>query len=583
MTTYSIFGAGPGGLYTAWRLLTGGTLSDTDSVTLYEWGHYDFPGTTGGTRNPAGRICSYHYQGDPNNSYIETGGMRYIEWDGTNGHKVVTATIDALGLDNISIPFNTTTDPLLYLRGQTIYQSNLGPDCRAPYATPGNNEKPADDLYGHISNLLIGDLTLSTREQQCNFYSSGTLPDDFNSFVYSGGETVSNIAYWNVFYDQAGNEGYNYATDAGGYSSNTINWNAADAAIYNGEFAPGGSFKTLSTGFSSLFSQLFTACKNAAAASGIAFTYVPNTRLHSIWCDDDGQALFTTAPSNAPDKSQSDPETSDFVFMAMPPHSIELVAQATRYNRQVGGIDFLNAPNVRNYLESVIQQPSYKVAMFFDRPWWQDSTYPPNLVNEPNNNLNVYGPTITDIPLRQIYYFGNNAPVSGGTPVYGLLASYDDMRFIRFWQEMELTVEQRRRIAKSQNYQPLMGPRLAPESMEKMLLLELAKVHYADPDAAALIPMPLETRFMDWGLAPFGAGYHAWAPHFDICDVMQNIRTPTRMAGLNNANVFILGSAFSNDQAWVEGAFCTSESILTEFLNIPPLVTTDDYPLICPC
>ena len=583
MTDYSIFGAGPGGLYTAWRLLSGGTLTSADSVTLYEWGDFNFPGITSGNRNPAGRICSYHYQGDSNNSYIEVGGMRYIEWDGTSGHKLVTATISALGLQHVSIPFNTTTNPLLYLRGQTFLQGDLGPDFQAPYATPGNNENPADDLYGNISKLLIGDQSLTTRAEQCNFYSSGTLPSDFNSFVYSGGETVSNIGYWNVFYDQAGNEGYNYATDAGGYSSNTINWNAADAAIYNGEFAPGGSFKTLSTGYSSMFSELFTTCQQVAQDNGIDFNYVPNTRLHSIWSNSDGQASFTTASSSTPEEAAGDPVTTDYAFLAMPPHSIELVAQATRYNEISGGIDFLNTQNVRNYLESVIEQPSYKVAMFFDSPWWENTPYPPCLVNEPNHNENVFGPTITDLPLRQIYYFGNNAPDSSGDPVYGLLASYDDMRFIRFWQEMELGVSERRTEAKSQDYQPLFDVGTAPESMEKMLLLELAKVHYGNPNGAHEIPAPLETRFMDWGLAPFGAGYHAWAPHYDICDVMQNIRIPAVMAGAENPNIFILGSAFSNDQAWVEGAFCTAESILTEFLGLSPLVSTDDYPLICPC
>ncbi|MBC8113644.1 MAG: hypothetical protein H7062_04660, partial [Candidatus Saccharimonas sp.] len=42
MTTYSIFGAGPSGLYTAWRLVTSGKAKSGDTVALYDWGHYDF-------------------------------------------------------------------------------------------------------------------------------------------------------------------------------------------------------------------------------------------------------------------------------------------------------------------------------------------------------------------------------------------------------------------------------------------------------------------------------------------------------------------------------------------------------------
>ena len=49
--TYSIFGAGAAGLYTAWRLLDGKTtgakgkskqLGKGDTLELYDWGKYDF-------------------------------------------------------------------------------------------------------------------------------------------------------------------------------------------------------------------------------------------------------------------------------------------------------------------------------------------------------------------------------------------------------------------------------------------------------------------------------------------------------------------------------------------------------------
>ncbi len=420
--SYKIFGAGPGGLYTAWRLITSGTLQTGDSVELVEWGNYDFTGTGSGSRSPAGRICSYHYQKDTSQSYVEVGGMRYVEWDGKSGHQLVTKTINKLGLDDKVIEFNTTDNPLFYLRGEHFYQDQLGNGVTAPYNTPGNNEKPADDLFSTISSLIIGDQDLSTRSSQCGFYQNGTLPSNFNSFVYNPGDPVKNVGYWNVFYDQAGNEGYCYAADAGGYSSNVINWNAADAAIYNGEFAPGGSFKTLSTGYSSLFSTLYTKSVEAAQNAGITFNLTSNTRLHSIWYENN-VVKYVTANADNPDAPASDPLTADYAFLAMPPHSIELVARATRYQNISGRTDFLNATTVQNYLASVVEQPSYKVAIFFGSEWWKESTYPPKLVNQSHQNVNVYGPRITDIPLRQIYYFGNNAPGQPQQPIYGILAS----------------------------------------------------------------------------------------------------------------------------------------------------------------
>jgi hypothetical protein len=88
---------------------------------------------------------------------------------------------------------------------------------------------------------------------------------------------------------------------------------------------------------------------------------------------------------------------------------------------------------------------------------------------------------------------------------------------------------------------------------------------------------------MDFSLNPFGAGYHAWAAHYDICHVMQMIRKPTQLLGGVDAPLFITGSAFSNDQAWVEGAFCTAESVLNDFLGVPTIADTTGFPLICGC
>lgn len=594
MAKYTIFGGGPGGLYTAWRLLSGAGLTNNDTVEIIEWGNYDYENNGDGDRTAAGRICSYHFDKDPNQSYIEVGGMRYIEWNpGTKeGHQLVTKTITAMDLDDQVIEFNTTDNPLLFLRGEHIYQEDLGTEVNgqlvlAPYNTPGNNAKPASDLFSHISGLITDGYDVSTRAQQCEFYANGVLSNSFNSFVYSSGDNTGNIGYWNVFYDQAGNEGFQYAADAGGYSSNVINWNAANAAVYNGEFAPGGAFKTLRTGYSSLFVELYKQCVALAQSYNIQFSLQKNTRLHSIWLDTE-MTQYRTANADEPNKANSAVQTTDYAFLAMPPHAIELIAAATRYLPDQGNVvDFLNATNVQNYLQSVIVQPSFKVAMFFDTPWWEDSDkvkYPPKLINQAHNNVNVFGPTVTDIPLRQVYYFGDNAPNSEyAGQTYGMLASYDDMRFTKFWEEMTLSVNDREEVPRTQNFQPLQGAGDASNTMEKMLLLQLAKVHWGDPNAAYQIPTPKQTVYMDWGLNPFGGGYHAWNAHYNICDVMQTIRTPGRLAGVENSNIFLIGSAFSNDQAWVEGAFCTAESVLVDFLNITTIADTDGYPLICGC
>lgn len=581
MSTYSIFGAGPSGLYTAWRLITSGRAKAGDTVALYEWGKYSFYGQSG-TRAPAGRICTYFYRNDSSQSHIEAGGMRFIQYDPStgDGHRLVTWTIGALGLGNKIVDFNTTDNPLLYLREQHIYQADISPTNTVRYFSPGNNAAPAATLFTNISGLITGNTPVQTRAQQCQFYASGTLPANFNSFVYPPGTVAGNVGYWNVFYDQAANEAYDYANDAGGYTSNVINWNAANAAVYNGEFAPGGAFKTLADGYSEVFYELYRQALMAAQQQGVTLTLTQETRLHSIWLEN-GAIRYRLAHASDPYRPASGTAGTDYAFLAMPPNSIQLVAEATRYVDMSGKTDVLNASAVQNYLASAILQPSFRILMFFDRPWWNQVTYPPTL-SDGQGTPNIFGPTITDIPLRQIYYFGNNSP-NNPNPVYGLLASYDDMQFTQFWQDLETPLNARREIPLSQDYQPMIGPRDATTSMVNMVLLELAKVHYGDPNAAWQIPRPLEAKYMDFSLNPFAAGYHAWASHYDICDVMQKIRKPTSLLQGVDANLFITGSAFSNDQAWVEGAFCTAESVLDDFLGLTAPIDTSDYPLICQC
>jgi len=315
----------------------------------------------------------------------------------------------------------------------------------------------------------------------------------------------------------------------------------------------------------------------------------------------------------------------------------------------------LNHRKVQLYLESAIMQPSYKVGMFFDSPWWADSAatpapYPaqitayevtddvldvlraqgfpkkyiaaikaaknpdgtPAIVESPFTPAAVFiktveatieerltvkqeelllrlsvrntiGPSVTDTPIRQIVYFGNNALDKKATPVYGILASYDDEQFTSFWQELELEPRMQRITPISEDYQPLEGPRKVPERMVKMLRKQLAAVHFGPQSDYTDVPAPLEASYMDWSLPPFNAGYHAYAAHYDVCDVQQKIRKPSQLIDGADANIFIVGETYSNDQAWVEGAYCTAESVLNDFFGIKPIIDNTNYPFICSC
>lgn len=659
--TYSIFGAGAAGLYTAWRLLDGKTkngkgksrqLVKGDTLELYDWGRYDFSKENPGTRAPGARVCTWHFENDETKSYLELGGMRYSEWNGDNdgkagGHRVVTTVIKELGLDKYSVPFNESTNPLFYLRTKNMYLADITSSNPAPYNVDHYAADESPDIGFNTVEALAGTEKKlpQTRRQWCDFYQNGRIAVDLpDSSVYQKGERFADIGYWNLMYDQLGSEGFSYTADGNGYTSNVINWNSAVALQANNEFAPGTEYRTLTTGYSSIFNALFDAIVKLAKRKGVQLKYHPNTRLHSI-LQIDGVIHYSLATRANPDRKSAS-GTTDAAWLAMPRYAIDLVAQATRYQDHEG-LDVLNHQKVQLYLESAIMQPSYKVGMFFDSEWWLDSAntpYPPQLAsyevtqgvidrlaqegfpkkylsamkNDPQiletpyasasgfitaveqllqerltykqeqqllsaAYRNTIGPSVTDTPIRMVVYFGNNAPDQTGKPVYGLLASYDDEMYTGFWQDLELGPDATRRVPISEDTQPLEGPRKAPEIMVKMLRQQLATLHFGPQANYNAVPTPLETAYMDWSLPPFNAGYHAYASHYDVCDVQQKIRKPSQLIEGADADIFIVGETYSNDQAWVEGAFCTAESVLNDFFGIEPIIDDREYPFICPC
>jgi hypothetical protein len=660
--TYSIFGAGAAGLYTAWRLLDGKPgnakakakqLGKGDTLELYDWGQYDFSKAHQGTRAPGARVCTWHYENDKTKSYVELGGMRYSEWDTTakgansgmaTGHRLVTTVIAQLDLTKYSVPFNESSNPLFYLRSKNKYLNDISSSSPAPYNVDHYGAAAAPDQGFSIVEAIAVNGAKSRAEWDA-FYQHGRITADLpETSIFQKGDLVKNIGYWDLMYDQLGSEGYNYTGDGNGYSSNVINENSAVAFNANDEFAPGGQYNTLTIGYSGMFTALFDEIVKLARKKGVNFKYYPNTRLHSIVARN--KVIDYTYATREKPWASAGSRTTDAAWLAMPRYALDLVAQATRFVK-TDGLDVLNHQKVQLYLESTIMQPSYKVGMFFDSEWWLSSqtTYPPALtgyvvtanvilalkkegfpasylkalqgspgkpgilgqpfasavdfINKVQELIqerltvkqeeqllkaatrNTIGPSMTDTPARMVVYFGNNAQDQSCKPIYGLLASYDDETFTTFWQELEIGPKEERHIPISEDTQPLKGPRKVPARMIKMLRKQLAEIHFGPNSDYSAVPEPCDAAYMDWSLPPFNAGYHAWAAHYDVADVQRKIRKPSQLIAGADANIFIVGEAYSNDQAWVEGAYCTSESVLNDFFGIEPIIDDTNYPFIC--
>lgn len=600
MTDYVIVGAGAAGLYTAYRLLASGTLNEGDTVKLFEW-----------SKRPGGRIYTYRFPDSvyppgtqPNGLYCEFGGMRFaVDKDNfpyqptkiTEGHVLVQQMIIALNLQNKVVPFQQSKNRMYYLRGKNVYEDNIDPAdlpynfnsdfCRFLVDNKVSLPYTADNILGAIARVFAPGLggENADRAAWCSYYAAGTVDAAGATTSFPAGTTVSNIGYWNLLYDQLGDEGFDYAADGTGYTSNVINWNAADAMQANNDYGSGSPYMRLDGGYSLLFEKLakqITALAARYPGSGIFYDH----RLMSLAESQTDNTTICTFVRHQASECRTSTVAADVLFLALPRRGLEMVAE------HCDSTYLLNADRMKYFMESALDQPAIKVVMVFDQAWWTQANcqYRPKLM-APDNAPNaptaqwVGGDTITDLPLRMIYYFANNipgGPGANGGP-YVLLASYDDMNYAGFWHELEITGPYP--TAPSLMYQPLTGPTSVPiaSPMGGLLLKQLADVHGMP---IANMPAPTAIYFQDWGQDPFGGGYHGWASHYNICDVMDRIRAPYQkvLPGNGTRQTYIIGSCYSFDQAWVEGALCTAESVLQEFIGLSPLTPSlGKYTLVC--
>lgn len=380
-----------------------------------------------------------------------------------------------------------------------------------------------------------------------------------------------------------------------------------------------------------------------AKEKGVQFDYLPEQRLHSI-LEIDNVIHYGTANRAAPNKKAASHQ-ADAAWLAMPRAAIDLVAQATRFENHTGfdvlnqdkvqlyleaaimqpsykiGMFFknpwwldgatpyppqlasfevtpavINALRAQDFPEKLLKVlHTSKDPAILNTPYTSTEQFLHTVEAHLDERLtlpqerqllaaavnNTIGPSVTDTPVRQVVYFGNNATDQSGEKVYGLLAAYDDEAFTTFWQGLELGPHEEQSRPLSQDLQPLQGPRKVPPRMVKMLRRQLAEIHFGPNADYSAVEEPLEAAYMDWSLPPFNAGYHAWAAHYDIADVQRKIRKPSQLVQGKDVPIFIVGEAYSNDQAWVEGAYCTAESVLNDFFGVEPLIDNREYPFIC--
>lgn len=266
------------------------------------------------------------------------------------------------------------------------------------------------------------------------------------------------------------------------------------------------------------------------------------TKIDGFEAGDDGFTLH----------HQGGPTEAGTLILAMPRRSLDLLAPTSPLLGEAAGL-----------IASVTPRPLFKLFTTYSNPWWRAAGY-----SQPDGTFVPVesGRSVTDLPVRQTYYWPTDEgePATGG-PVM-LMASYDDGTNIGFWDGFR----PRRRQAWKEGVEvlppeePFLGDDCtedpdrtwcqyqASRPMVEEVARQLARMHGLD-----YTPAVRNAAFRDWGDDPFGGGWNSWNIGVKSWEVKRRIIQP-----FDDRQMFICGEAYSDAQGWVEGALQTADMML---------------------
>ena len=524
----AIVGAGVSGVYSAWRLKQ---ADPRRNIVVFE-----------GSEDVGGRLLSVRPPDIPN-MVAELGGMRILP----EVQPLITRLIDVLNKQlspeqQIAL-FDFPVDQpqnIAYLRGVHLRLSDFTsePD-KVPYrlsflergGTAGSII--VDAINQIVPGITAPGLTEAQRRKMAQDASFAGAP------LYQQG-------FWNILLRVISGEAYHLGTDAGGYNTTLTNWNAADAIPwFLSDFGVSPKYKGFKRGFQQVPKSLAQLFRDAGGDIRLG------TRLDGFdWLD----GAFALRIGEQTVRAAS-------LILAMPRRSLDLLAPTSPPLREIAGLT-----------ASVTPRPLFKLFTTYSSPWWRAAGY---VEPKPGGSFIPVeaGRSVTDLPVRQTYYW----PKDDGTPATDgpamLLASYDDGTNIGFWDGLR---PQRRQawqegLAAAAPVEPFLGhgaqlpasawgQHPASRPMVAEVARQLGVVH-----GLGYTPEVRNAAFRDWGDDPFGGGWNSWNIGVKSWVVKQQIVQPLAPRAL-----YICGEAYSDAQGWVEGALQTADMMLAKF-EIPSL------------
>lgn len=525
---YAVIGAGIAGTYCAWRLQK--ALGKKRKIVLFEH-----------SNRIGGRLLTIRFP--KSKLKAELGGMRYMPvqkvegTDETIGHPIFSWLVEKeFRLETEDFPMGYIDDEewgennYVYFRGQHLKIKDLKVPEKSKVFNLDWSErgKSPNMLQEHVQKILVPGADKLNLQQWFDIKV-------FDEYLWKYG-------FWNLLYRVLSPEAYLLLKIGSGYDTNASNGNAVALLPILKDYLASTKYRTLKDGMMSLPERLakeFNESLEGVIEKNCRIRL--NRRLESIGeKDKDGFYELNFMETHTHDnKRQVTMDTGDYeAYESWKARNI-ILAIPTVALQKIKWEPLLRNESVIKLIDSVIPQEAIKLVLEYPYAWWKALTL-------------FRGRSITDLPIRQTYYFSNlddfkqvdPFEIKSDEPSL-LMASYSDVESVPFWRGLEGTEEDELWEGHPSGYR-------ASKIMVEEAHRQVMRIH-----GQYELPRPTMAAYYDWADSPFGAAWHCWKPGVRFDKEIDSIRKP-----VESEQVFICGEAYSALQGWAEGALNTAECLL---------------------
>lgn len=592
----AIVGMGPAGLYTAWR------LSQSDAqlkafgferpakslrVKLYDTMSEDRVG---------GRLCTQPLPGYP--FLAELGGMRF-----RSNQLLVNGLIDALGLSNQKQPFDFRQH-FYFLREKRLVENYFTSDSKndAAYELKKNergllpHQLIEEAIHDILKSLNFGSTWYRSREYARWDISTSEIKkklktkEGLHSLTamewavikrygeYRNLHFLADVGFWDLLQFQLSSGAWHLANDGLGYESIMGNWNAAVALPWFLDDFATLKFETLQDGMRAITDRLYREIKNIDNFSVQHKFDLTGLELEE---NSNGGEQFIRLQFSEDGNPNPHFVLTRAVVLALPKGALirlqlsdSLVEKASIPANAPEGFD--RRLWFSDLLHSVDGRALFKLFLGYSSPWWTKTKWWREAGMKPSA---IHGKVNTDLPLRQVYYYGKEQWNETRRKALGLspkkdhhsmlMASYSDSHYIEFWSELKKDPSWRYRGLKRKLKLSREDKRAHDEFGAPLTMIIRAEHQLEILHGKRILKSKEEPQaeiglYMEWSRPPYYAGWHSWKVGVKPWEICSDIMRP-----FGNAKVYICGEAYSNEQGWVEGALKSSERLLTLVFGLP--------------